>query len=187
MDPSDAARRLVREQYAAVRQALTLLDQQVLARYWDEGTPVRAGFGRFLGSLDEAAGRLLGDEDTSWSAQDPQRTEPGTAPAEPGTAAEPESAAPAAEPGMVEVTFTLPAEVEAASVALAGEFNDWATDETMLERGGDGTWRATVALAPGRSYRYRYLLDGERWENAWHADRYEPNSFGSIDSVIVVE
>jgi 1,4-alpha-glucan branching enzyme len=94
--------------------------------------------------------------------------------------------APDTEPATVEVTFTLPAEVEADRVALCGEFNDWATDEILLERDGDGTWRTTVALEPGRSYRYRYLLDGERWENAWQADRYEPNAYGSVDSVVIV-
>jgi hypothetical protein len=43
-----------------------------------------------------------------------------------------------------------------------------------------------VALEPGRSYRYRYLIDGEYWENAWKADGYVPNPYGSDDSVIVV-
>ena len=50
-----------------------------------------------------------------------------------------------------------------------------------------GSWQATVALKPGRSYRHRYLLDGELWENAWQADRYVPNSYGSTNSVIIVE
>jgi len=30
------------------------------------------------------------------------------------------------------------------------------------------------------------LLDGERWENAWQADWYEPNAFGSTNSVVIV-
>ena len=92
----------------------------------------------------------------------------------------------AAKHSLVEVTFTLPADVQADSVALCGEFNNWSPQDIQLERGGDGSWQATVALKPGRSYRYRYLLDGERWENAWQADRYVPNSYGSTDSVIIV-
>jgi hypothetical protein len=87
----------------------------------------------------------------------------------------------------VDVRFTLPAEVQAGTVALCGEFNNWSAEDTRLERSGDGSWQATVALEPGRSYRYRYLLDGERWENAWHADCYVPNSYGSTDSVVIVE
>ena len=43
---------------------------------------------------------------------------------------------------------------------------------------------ARLALAPGRTYRYRYLLDGDRWENDWNADAYVPNGFGGEDSVL---
>jgi Carbohydrate-binding module 48 (Isoamylase N-terminal domain) len=92
---------------------------------------------------------------------------------------------PASKAGTIDVTFTLPAEVHAGTVALCGEFNNWSAEDIWLQRGSDGSWRATVALEPGRSYRYRYLLDGERWENAWQADCYAPNSYGSADSVIV--
>jgi 1,4-alpha-glucan branching enzyme len=87
----------------------------------------------------------------------------------------------------VKVTFTLPADVQAQSVALCGDFNDWSAENIKLARDGDGSWRVTVALQPGHSYRYRYLVDGERWENAWHADRYVPNPYGSDDSVVLVE
>ena len=100
---------------------------------------------------------------------------------------DPEQVGHAAGAATVDVIFTLPAEVQASTVALCGEFNDWSAEDIWLERGSDGSWRATVALEPGRSYRYRYLLDGQRWENAWQADRYAPNSFGSTDSVIAVE
>jgi hypothetical protein len=100
-----------------------------------------------------------------------------------------EQHATAAEPatvGTVEVTFTLPGEVGAGHVALCGDFNNWTAGNIALNRGGDGSWQTTVPLEPGHSYHYRYLLDGERWENAWQADRYEPNPFGSTNSVVIV-
>ena len=71
-------------------------------------------------------------------------------------------------------------------MALCGEFNDWSAEDTQLERGSDGSWQATIALEPGRRYRYRCLLDGQRWENDGHADRQVPNALGSTDSVIAV-
>jgi hypothetical protein len=92
---------------------------------------------------------------------------------------------PATQPGTVDVAFTLPAEVQADDVALCGEFNDWSTDLIKLALDGDGTWRARVALEPSRAYRYCYLLDGQRWENAWDGD-YAPNPYGGDDSVILV-
>ena len=87
----------------------------------------------------------------------------------------------------VVVIFTLSAAVQAESVALCGDFNDWSADATPLELGSDGYWRVAVALQPGRSYRYRYLINGERWENARDADAYVPNPYGGTDSVVVVE
>ena len=41
----------------------------------------------------------------------------------------------------------------------------------------------TVSLNAGRAYRFRYLL-GQRWDNDWAADAYQPNDFGGDDSVV---
>ena len=90
------------------------------------------------------------------------------------------------KPKTIEVTFRLPAAVEANSVALCGDFNAWSTGDIPLDRDDDGCWQATVALRSGFEYRYKYLIDGQRWENAWEADGYVANPFGSEDSLIVV-
>jgi hypothetical protein len=273
-------RSLARLQYAAARLPFTVLDEWVVARYWGQRAPVRAGFERWLGSLDVLAGRFLADEEISrrglalmrlirdpaqdgglvigtpvqparagqvpadpaadehaaevlpvdeqapevlaagnhasdvrdpvaahQGQDDPQQVQQaadrhvttGSAPAAAGQAPVSDAAdaagaagqpdtpdTPAAGAGTVDITFILPAEVHADTVALCGEFNDWSAEDTRLERGSDGSWRAIVALEPGRSYRYRYLLDGQRWENDWQADRYVPNALGSTDSVVVV-
>src|ERR1700760_4433067 len=85
----------------------------------------------------------------------------------------------------VDVVFSLPAETQADRVALCGEFNDWALDSISLARGVDRAWSVTVPLSPG-TYRYKFLLDGETWENGPDADRLEDNAYGTQDSVIVV-
>lgn len=84
------------------------------------------------------------------------------------------------------VTFKLPAEVGAETAALCGDFNGWDPQETEMKRLKDGSFSASVSLIPGRAYRFRYLLDGERWENDWEADYYLPNSYGEDDSVVEV-
>ena len=69
--------------------------------------------------------------------------------------------------------------------AVVGEFNDWSSSAHPMARRGDDRFEVVVWLAPGR-YRFRYLVDGHRWENDWHADAYEPNAFGGEDSVVDV-
>jgi 1,4-alpha-glucan branching enzyme len=84
--------------------------------------------------------------------------------------------------GQVVVEFRLP-DVAATSAAVVGEFNDWSPTADPMVRDARG-FVATIRLQPGRTYRFRYLLDGERWENDWQADDYVPNEFGGDDSVI---
>ena len=88
--------------------------------------------------------------------------------------------------GTCKVTFRLSAEAGADEAHLCGDFNDWAPTATPMTRQKDGSFRVTVALDPGRSYRFRYLLDGVRWENDWAADAYVPNGYGSDDCVVVL-
>ena len=86
------------------------------------------------------------------------------------------------------VTFTLPPEAapEARSICLMGEFNNWSPDAHPLKADKSGVYAVTVDLEKGRSYRFRYIIDGERYENHWCADRYEPNLYGGEDSVVDV-
>jgi len=84
---------------------------------------------------------------------------------------------------MVMVTFRLPRAIDAHRACVVGEFNDWSETANPMERDRD-SFLARIPLAPGRPYRFRYLLDGERWENDWAADAYVTNDFGGDDSVI---
>jgi 1,4-alpha-glucan branching enzyme len=85
-----------------------------------------------------------------------------------------------------QVTFTLPKEVGAKTASLCGDFNDWDPTRHPLKRARDGSFKAALELDAGQSYRYRFLLDGERWENDWSADAYAPNDHGSEDSILHV-
>jgi len=88
------------------------------------------------------------------------------------------------ELGTVAVTFALDPGVAAEEVAVAGDFNDWSVDATPMTRRADGSFDATIVLEIGRHYRFRYVLDGDRWVNAWDADDYASNAFGGEDSVV---
>jgi len=84
------------------------------------------------------------------------------------------------------VTFTLPREAafEAEAVCIMGEFNNWSPDATPMKRRTNGDFSITLDLEKGRSYRFRYLIDGCTFENDWKADRYESNPYGGEDSVV---
>jgi 1,4-alpha-glucan branching enzyme len=86
--------------------------------------------------------------------------------------------------GTVRVTFELPAAVTAEHIALCGEFNDWSETASPMRLARNGRWHTMLPLQQGRSYRFRYLADGERWINDWAADDYVANPFGGDDSVI---
>ena len=88
------------------------------------------------------------------------------------------------------ITFSLPAEIvaDASSGLLLGEFNNWNKEQGFsLKRSKDGSMKTTVELEAGRSYEYRYLLDGGRWVNDLNASAYaEVSSLGVLNCVVRV-
>ena len=89
------------------------------------------------------------------------------------------------EDGHVRSTFRVSHYIWADSITLVGEFNDWDVHRHPLQRTrDDGEWHISLLLEADRSYRFRYLVDGTEWMDDDHADAYEPNQFGSFDSVV---
>ena len=84
------------------------------------------------------------------------------------------------------VTFDFTPGEEFSRVVLCGDFNAWDREAHPMKLRKDGRFSATLSLDAGRSYRFKYLLDGKHWENDWAADAYVPNDFGSEDSLIEV-
>jgi 1,4-alpha-glucan branching enzyme len=89
------------------------------------------------------------------------------------------------ENGTVRVTFRVSHYIWADSIALVGEFNDWDVHSHPLHQTrDDGEWHISLALQTNRTYRFRYLVNGEEWMDDDHADGYDPNPFGGFDSVV---
>ena len=86
------------------------------------------------------------------------------------------------------VSFRLPKEaaIAAKKVTIVGDFNNWDSEATQMKRLKNGDFIVTLELNTGRAYNYRYLIDGNRWENDWCADRYEQNPYGGENSVVEV-
>jgi len=84
------------------------------------------------------------------------------------------------------VTFQYPNEEDAGTVALAGEFNDWDINANQMKKRKNGNFSTTITLKAGHSYRFRYVVDGERWCNEMDADGYVYNCHGDEDCVVIV-
>jgi len=86
------------------------------------------------------------------------------------------------------VTFRLPKEAapDATQVTLVGDFNQWNTQETPMQKMKNGDFKVTLELARDQEYKFRYLIDNRTWENDWQADRYIPNCYGSEDSIVII-
>ena len=49
----------------------------------------------------------------------------------------------------------------------------------------NGSFTAAIKLNCGESYQFRYLVDGDSWQNDWEADDYFPTHYGDCDNSIV--
>ena len=82
------------------------------------------------------------------------------------------------------VTFKIPPPIAANEAAVCGEFNNWDPAKGAMRPLRRGGFSLTLSLPSGYTYRFRYLLNGTRWENDATADGYRPNPFGSEDSLV---
>lgn len=73
---------------------------------------------------------------------------------------------------------------DAGEVFLAGSFNEWNTSNRPLKRDKQGVWATTIMLAPG-AYEYRFIVDGEWWDDPKATER-KANEHGTQNCVIYV-
>lgn len=66
---------------------------------------------------------------------------------------------------------------EAMKVQLVGDFTGWQDRPIDLQKGTDGTWKATVILPPG-THQYKFVVDS-RWTDDPDCTQRAPNPFGS--------
>lgn len=89
---------------------------------------------------------------------------------------------------IVKVTFELPKEAaeNANKVLVVGDFNNWNKKKGFpLNKLKNGNFKAVIELEKGKEYQFRYLIDGESWENDWEADKYVETPYGVENSVVV--
>lgn len=87
----------------------------------------------------------------------------------------------------VRVTFELPAEVAAESVAVVGDFNEWNPEQHPMKLDPKkGVWSKAISFKPGGSHEFRYFVDGIEWRNDEAADGYVSNPYFCENGVLEV-
>jgi len=82
------------------------------------------------------------------------------------------------------ITFRLKDQRNAQSVALAGTFNNWNTQSTLMTRKGPD-WSVNISLPPG-TYRYKFVVDKDRWTVDPENPKTEDDGSGHVNSVLIV-
>jgi hypothetical protein len=148
MDLSNV-RRMSKQPYETVRGQLEELGDRVTSRH-EDGAPVRHGYRRFLGALDELAGRLLDDDEISQRGQGLLREDEAdgaAAPDEAGDKAEAEAEAASGDSAWA--TAEAEAEADAADRAEGADVTQEAAGTSGVAGAGAAGAEAGVAEAAG--------------------------------------
>ncbi len=83
----------------------------------------------------------------------------------------------------VKVTFVLPD--DGRPMALIGSFNDWNPASHPLKKRSNGTRSVVVVVPTGAELRFRYVADGEFFDDP-EASAFEPNGYGQFHGLLTV-
>ncbi|MEP7109345.1 MAG: S8 family serine peptidase [Ferruginibacter sp.] len=75
----------------------------------------------------------------------------------------------------------------AAQIALAGNFNEWAKCELLMEPGRNGIWKIGIPLLPPGLYQYKFYIDESRWMEDVDNPYREPDGFSGFNSILVID
>ncbi|MGB1241322.1 MAG: isoamylase early set domain-containing protein [Chitinophagales bacterium] len=76
--------------------------------------------------------------------------------------------------------------METESVKLLGDFNEWEQEATIaMTPLKNGSFKTILDLEVGKEYQFRYLINDDKWENDWEADKYAASPYGEENSVVV--
>ena len=86
------------------------------------------------------------------------------------------------------VTFKIAPEVGGAAktATVVGDFNNWSAAANPMKKLKNGAFTATIDLATGREYQFRYLLDKNKWENDGESDKFAATPYADSKNSVVV-
>lgn len=81
------------------------------------------------------------------------------------------------------VTFSFP-EQSAKNVYVVGDFNGWDKRALPMKKGKAG-FSTSIELDADKDYQYRFLVDGERWENDESPDGLVAGPYADCQNCVV--
>lgn len=75
----------------------------------------------------------------------------------------------------------------ASTVALAGSFNNWNSDDYLLEPGKNGIWKIQIPMPANGLYRYKFFVDDKYWLEDVNNPYREPDGFNGFNSLFTIE
>jgi serine protease AprX len=72
----------------------------------------------------------------------------------------------------------------ATTVSIAGDFNGWEGGQYFLSRTAQGIWRIEIDAPPAGLYRYKFVVDSNRWVEDPVNGLQEPDGFGGLNSLL---
>ena len=86
----------------------------------------------------------------------------------------------------VTFSFALNAAEGVKTIQVLGDFNNWDNKVAPKMKKGKEDFSTSIELNAGQSYEFKYLLDGNRWENDFSADSYVTTPFSGISNSVLV-
>lgn len=86
--------------------------------------------------------------------------------------------------GSIMVTFVVRVDERDRPVSVVGDFNAWDPLANPLRKRSNGTRSAVVQLEAGRSYRFKYLADGDDWFLEADVGTTQADDRSAVDSLL---
>jgi len=71
------------------------------------------------------------------------------------------------------------------TIQVLGDFNNWDVKMAPKMKKIKDEFTTSIELNTGKSYEFKYLLDGKRWENDFNADSYVVTPFAGISNSVL--
>ena len=74
----------------------------------------------------------------------------------------------------------------ARQLAVAGSFNNWATDVFLMEPGKNGIWKISIPMLPPGKYLYKFFADEKTWIEDFSNPYKEPDGFLGFNNLLII-